>query len=139
MRSWRRFYRRNRTLITSAIIFAASLGLIGRIPLMPDAQSLYTPLSSVSSFVLSPAAGGALLFHQRNRRAIWWYGVAMLAGVTAPMLYGYFHNETANFHIPQSIGDFVATISSFAPTLLFVGGALLGFWLACRSRRRRWR
>ena len=36
--------------------------------------------------------------------------------------------------MPSTVGDVVAMLSSFAPALLFVGGALLGYWLA----RRRW-
>ena len=92
MRTWRRFYRRHRIAVTAAVLGVAALVLVGRVPLMPDADALFTPVSGVSTLVASPVAGGALLFRQRSRKAIRWYALAMLAGATAPMLYGYFHN-----------------------------------------------
>ena len=78
MRALRRFYRRNRTLVTWAVLCAASMALVGHVTWLPGADSLFTPVSGVSSFVLSPAAGGALLWRQRSRRAIRWYVVAVL-------------------------------------------------------------
>ena len=129
MRTWRRFYRRHRIAVTAAVLGVAALVLVGRVPLMPDADALFTPVSGVSTL-----AGGALLFRQRSRKAIRWYALAMLAGATAPMLYGYFHNILPDTPMPSTVGDVVAMLSSFAPALLFVGGALLGYWLA----RRRW-
>ena len=147
-RSVRRFYRRHRTAVTSAAVFAAAIALVGRVPLMPDADALYTPLSGVSSFILSPAAGGALLYRQRSRRAMWWYALAMVAGTTAPMLYGYFHNIVndgtiggiiggVTGGISAGVGNLLATLASMAPVLLFIGGALGGCWLAQRFGRRR--
>ena len=147
-RSVRRFYRRHRTAVTSAAVFAASMALVGRVPLMPDADALYTPLSGVSSFILSPAAGGALLYRQRSRRAMWWYALAMVAGTTAPMLYGYFHNIVNDGTLDGIVGNVtgqisrgasgvLATFASMAPVLLFIGGALGGYWLARRFGRRR--
>ena len=58
MRALRRFYRRNRTLVTWAVLCAASMALVGHVTWLPGADSLFTPVSGVSSFVLSPAAGG---------------------------------------------------------------------------------
>lgn len=147
-RSVRRFYRRHRTAVTSAALFAAAMALVGHVPLMPGADALYTPLSGVGSFILSPAAGGALLYRQRSRRAMWWYVLAMAAGTTAPMLYGYFHNIVNDGTIGGIIGNVtggitgeagsaLATLASMAPVLLFVGGALGGYWLAQRFGRRR--
>ena len=86
MRTWRRFYRRHRIAVTAAALGVAALVLVGRVPLMPDADALFTPVSGVSTLVASPVAGGALLFRQRSRTAIRWYALAMLAGATAPML-----------------------------------------------------
>lgn len=150
-RSVRRFYRRHRTAVTAAAIFAVSAGLIGRVPLMPDADAMYTPLSGLSSFVLSPAAGGALLYRQRSRKAMWWYALAIAAGTTAPMLYGYFHNldggggsiggtlRSVFGTVSGAAANLWATVASCAPALLFIGGALVGLCLARRyGRRRRW-
>ncbi len=134
MRTWRRFYRRHRIAATAAALGVAALVLVCRVPLMPDSDALFTPVSVVSTLVASPVAGGALLVRQRSRKAIRWYALAMLAGATAPMLYGYFHNILRDTPMPSTVGDVVVMLSSFAPALLFVGGALLGYWLA----RRRW-
>lgn len=129
--SLRRFYRRHRILVTAVIIAVVALILVGRIPLMPNADTMFTPISGVSSFIASPAAGAALMFRQRSRKAMRWYGLAMFLGATAPMLIGYFHNMLPDgIALPSSLNDFTATLSSFAPTLLFIGGSCLGIWLA---------
>ena len=69
MRTWRRFYRRHRIAVTAAALGVAALVLVGRVPLMPDADALFTPVSGVSTLVASPVAGGALVFRQRSRKA----------------------------------------------------------------------
>ena len=87
MRALRRFYRRNRTLVTWAVLCAASMALVGHVTWLPGADSLFTPVSGVSSFVLSPAAGGALLWRQRSRRAIRWYVVATVSSLAPAILF----------------------------------------------------
>lgn len=104
---------------------------------LPGADSLFTPVSGVSSFVLSPAAGGALLWRQRSRRAIRWYVVAVLLGASMPMLWGYFRNEWANLQMPTTLDGVVATVSSLAPAILFALGAFCVYRYALGGRRRR--
>lgn len=139
MRAWRRFYRRNRTLVTAVAIGVAALALVGRVPLMPDADAMFTPLSGFSAFVASPAAGGALLFVQRRRRAIRWYALACLLGASAPMLVGWFANVLPDAPMPSAVGDVAAALSSFVQPALFAGGSWLGYRmsLARRPYRRR--
>ncbi|KFI65267.1 hypothetical protein [Bifidobacterium cuniculi] len=136
----RRFYRRHRTLVTALAVGLIALVAVGRVPLMPDADSMFTPFSGASTLLASPLAGGALMLRQRSRRAMRWYVFAMLLGTTGPMLIGYFNNIVGTDMAvrPSFLGDVTATLSSFAPTLLFVGGALLGYWFARRRRHRRW-
>ena len=137
MRALRRFYRRNRTLVTWAVLCAASMALVGHVTWLPGADSLFTPVSGVSSFVLSPAAGGALLWRQRSRRAIRGYVVAVLLGASMPMLWGSFRNEWANLQMPTTLDGVVATVSSLAPAILFALGAFCVYRYALGGRRRR--
>ena len=134
MRALRRFYRRNRTLVTWAVLCAASMALVGHVTWLPGADSLFTPVSGVSSFVLSPAAGGALLWRQRSRRAIRWDVVAVLLGASMPMLWGYFRNEWANLQMPT-------TLDAGAGRVVRASVADAGFGdacVCCRCQRSRW-
>ncbi|MEE1295948.1 MAG: hypothetical protein UHD09_03680 [Bifidobacterium sp.] len=133
----RRFYRRHRTLVTALAVGLVALAVVGRVPLAADADTMFTPVSGVGTLLASPVAGGALLYRQRSRRAMRWYVLAMLLGTAAPMLIGYFTNVQGNWTMPTTLGDAWATVSSFAPTLLFVLGALLVWRFAFGGRRRR--